>query len=127
MKEELTIGRAADFLNVSHSYVLDLLESGALPVRLVGSERRVRTEDLARYKEQIDAQRRKVLDELTAEAQELGFGILRPATAGAIAFFNIRGVLDGTRGSLDVDPASPSAAARESRRVPFERPRSARG
>jgi hypothetical protein len=31
-------------------------------------------DDLARYKEQIDAQRRKALDELTAEAQELGLG-----------------------------------------------------
>lgn len=74
MKEELTIGEAADFLNVSPPYLLDLLKSGVLPIRLVGSERRVRTEDLARYKEQIDAQRRKALDELTAEVQELGHG-----------------------------------------------------
>jgi len=74
MKDDLTIEEAADFLNVSHSYVLDLLKRGALPARLVGSERRVRTEDLARYKERIDAERRKVLDELTAEAQELGLG-----------------------------------------------------
>jgi excisionase family DNA binding protein len=74
MKEELTIREAADFLKVSHPYLLDLLKSGVLPSRLVGSERRVHGEDLTRYKEQIDAQRRKVLDELTAEAQELGFG-----------------------------------------------------
>jgi hypothetical protein len=31
-------------------------------------------EDAGRYKEQIDAQRRKLLDELTAEARELGLG-----------------------------------------------------
>jgi uncharacterized protein YbjQ (UPF0145 family) len=31
-------------------------------------------EDIVRYKEHIDAQRRKALDELTAEAQELGLG-----------------------------------------------------
>jgi excisionase family DNA binding protein len=74
MKEELTIGEATNFLNVSLSYLLDLLNSGAIPVRLVGSERRIRMDDLARYKEHIDAQRRKVLDELTAEAQELKLG-----------------------------------------------------
>lgn len=74
MKEDLTIAQAADFLNVSRSYLLDLLKSGALPVYFVGSERRVRRDDLARYKEQVDAQRRKALDQLTAEAQELGLG-----------------------------------------------------
>ncbi|HZP89354.1 MAG TPA: excisionase family DNA-binding protein [Burkholderiales bacterium] len=74
MKDDLTIEEAADFLKVSRSYLLDLLESGALPIHLVGSERRLRTEDLARYKEQVDGQRRKALDELTAEAQELGLG-----------------------------------------------------
>jgi excisionase family DNA binding protein len=74
MKDDLTIEEAADFLNVSRSYLLDLLKSGALPVRLVGLERRVRRDDLARYKEQVDAQRRKALDELTAEGQELGLG-----------------------------------------------------
>jgi hypothetical protein len=54
--------------------MLDLLKSGVLPVRLVGWEQRVRMEDIARYKEHIDAKRRKALDELTAEAQELGLG-----------------------------------------------------
>ena len=74
MNDDLAIAQAADFLHVSHSYLLDLIERGALPIHLVGSERRLRTEDLARYKEQVDGQRRKALDELTAEAQELGLG-----------------------------------------------------
>jgi excisionase family DNA binding protein len=74
MNDDLTIEEAADFLNVSRSYLLDLLKTGALPSRFVGSERRVRMEDIVRYKEHIDAQRRKALDELTAEAQELGLG-----------------------------------------------------
>lgn len=47
MKEYLTIGQTADFLNVSHSYVLDLLGSGAFPSRFVGSEFRVLMDDLA--------------------------------------------------------------------------------
>jgi excisionase family DNA binding protein len=74
VNDDLTIEEAADCLHVSHSYMLDLLKSGAISVRLVGSERRVRMEDIVRYKEHIDAQRRKALDELTAEAQELGLG-----------------------------------------------------
>jgi excisionase family DNA binding protein len=74
MKDDLTIEEAADFLNVSRSYLVGLLRSGALPARFVGSERRVCGDGLARYKEQVDALRRKALDELTAEAQELGFG-----------------------------------------------------
>ena len=36
--------------------------------------RRVRFEDVLHYKEAIDGERRKVLDELAAEAQELGMG-----------------------------------------------------
>jgi hypothetical protein len=40
----------------------------------VGAHRRIRFEDVARYKESIDAERRKVLDALAAEAQELGLG-----------------------------------------------------
>lgn len=74
MKDDLAIEEAADFLNVSCSHLFDLIESGALPIYLVGSERRARRADLARYKEQVDAQSRKALDELTAEAQELGLG-----------------------------------------------------
>jgi excisionase family DNA binding protein len=74
VKDNPPIGQAADFLNVSRSYLLDLLKSGAFPVRFVGAEQRVRMDDLVRYKAQVDAQRRKVLDELTAEAQELGLG-----------------------------------------------------
>jgi excisionase family DNA binding protein len=74
MNDDLTIEEAADFLNVSRLYLLDLLKTGALPSNFVGTERRVPVEDLARYKKQIDAQRRKALDELAAEAQELGLG-----------------------------------------------------
>jgi len=74
MKDELTIEEAADFLNVSRSYFLDLLKGGAFPIRFMGTEKRVLKDDLVRYKAQVDAQRRKVLDELTAEAQELGLG-----------------------------------------------------
>lgn len=72
---ELTTQQAADVLNVSRPFlVTQLLETRKIPYRKVGTHRRVRLDDVLRYKEQIDKDRRQVLDELTAQAQELGLG-----------------------------------------------------
>lgn len=71
---EITTQEAAEMLYVSRPFLVQLLESGQIPFRKVGKHRRIRREDVEAYKRKTDEARHRVLDELQAQAQELGMG-----------------------------------------------------
>ena len=71
---ELTTQEAADILNVSRPYLVNLLEDGTIPFTKTGTHRRIRFQDLTVYREQRELESSAALDELTSQAQANGMG-----------------------------------------------------
>ena len=70
----VSIEEAADALNVSLPYLLQLMSEGEIPYRVVRGQRRIQRADIVAYKQQVDAKRIVALKELTDQAQELDMG-----------------------------------------------------
>ncbi|MBN9384112.1 MAG: helix-turn-helix domain-containing protein [Chitinophagaceae bacterium] len=73
---DTTVGtqEAADYLDVSRPYVVRLLEKGEIPYSKVGTHRRIKVSDLVAYQKKMKAARKKQLNFLARQAQELHLG-----------------------------------------------------
>ena len=73
---DLEIGsqEAANLLGVSRPYLVKLLDTGGIPSRKVGVQRRIIVADLLAYRDREKSARRQVLRELAEEGQKLGLG-----------------------------------------------------
>jgi excisionase family DNA binding protein len=69
--EEVSAQEAADFLKVSRPYLLNLVKKGVLPCRMVGAHHRIPMGAVIAYKQE-QAPRRRSLEALSAETQDLG-------------------------------------------------------
>ena len=71
-EQELTTHEAADLLNISRPHLIKLLDRGAMPYHKVGTHRRIRFDDVLRYKHQRDAEKLQAIKELAQMSQDLG-------------------------------------------------------
>lgn len=71
---ELSVHQAAELLNVSRPFFVELLQSGEIPYHEAGGYHRVFLNDLMAYKAKTREAQSKALDELVALGQELGIG-----------------------------------------------------
>ena len=76
---DLTTQQAADLLNVSRPYLIQLLDSGTIPHHMAGTHRRVPLDALLAYRREEQKRRRELLRELTQLSEEWGMYDLPPA------------------------------------------------
>jgi excisionase family DNA binding protein len=67
----LTTQQAADILNVSRPFLVDLLENEAIPHTKVGRHRRIKADDLFAFKAKRDSDRSAALSDLAEMDAEL--------------------------------------------------------
>jgi excisionase family DNA binding protein len=71
---EVTAQQAAELLRVSRPFVIRLIDEGKLPVRVVGTHRRIPLIDRLAFKEAHKARAREAAAALTQEAQDQDLG-----------------------------------------------------
>lgn len=67
---EVTTQYAADFLGCSRPHLVKLLEDGVIPYTNVGRHRRVKFEDLQKYKKAMKASQKKLLIEIMKQDED---------------------------------------------------------
>jgi excisionase family DNA binding protein len=72
--EVLSTQQAADLLRVSRPFLVKLIEAKELPCYKVGRNRRVYKSDLLSYKEKSLKERKKILQQIVDDAQDLDLG-----------------------------------------------------
>lgn len=72
MEQELSLEEAANLLNVSEPYLLHLLEEQQIPFIQTETDCRIRSDELLRYKNLRDYERRALIDELAELSQQYG-------------------------------------------------------
>lgn len=72
VRHQLTTQQAADLLNVSRTHLVSLLDSKQIAFTKVGRHRRVTFGDLMEYKKKRMIERRKALENLIHESEEIG-------------------------------------------------------
>ncbi len=68
----MTAEEAADFLNVSLAYLIQILDDGEIPYLKVENHRQVLTEDVVLYQQQRDKNRHQILQEFSQGLKEDG-------------------------------------------------------
>jgi hypothetical protein len=71
MPRDLTTSLAAELLGTTHAYLMQLLDQGAIASHEEHGAPRIRFEDLMVYKRVRSAERRRILDEMAQESQDL--------------------------------------------------------
>ena len=71
---EISTQEAANILNISRPHFVKLLETGEIPFIKIGTHRRVQLKDVVYYENRINKQKRKNLNLLSKQAQELKMG-----------------------------------------------------
>jgi excisionase family DNA binding protein len=71
LKPELTLGEAAELLNVSLPRLVRLLEDRELPFHIVEAQRRIRVADLLAYQRKVHEDRKAMLREMVALNQKM--------------------------------------------------------
>ncbi len=72
LQRRLSTTEAGDLLGVSRQYLTRLIDRGDLTCERTGRHRRILLSDVLEFKRKRDSARRAALDELTADAAELG-------------------------------------------------------